>query len=110
VVSNTITASEWVNSVFISGDVPAEIKKLKQQDGPDLKVYGSAGLVQTLLAHELVDELWLKIYPITLGKGKRLFAEGTLPAAFTLKDCKVSPTGVIVAVYQRVGEVKTGSF
>ena len=108
VASNTLTMHEWRNTVFLKGDVPAEIRKLKQQDGPDLKVYGSGNLIQTLLEHDLIDEFWLKIYPITLGMGKRLFAEGTIPAAFTVQDSKTSPSGVIVASFKRAGEVKTG--
>lgn len=110
VVSNTMDKHEWKNSVFIKGDVVEKIKKLKSQDGPDLKVWGSGNLVQTLLNHDLVDELWLKIFPVTLGMGKRLFAEGTIPAAFKLTDSKVSPSGVIIVNYERAGEVKTGSF
>jgi len=110
VVSNTITKHEWSNSIFINKDVVKEIKKLKNQDGPDLHVYGSSVLIQTLLKHDLVDELWLKIFPITLGSGKRLFAEGTIPAAFKLTETLVSPSGVIIANYKRNGEVKTGSF
>ncbi|MDD5464098.1 MAG: dihydrofolate reductase family protein [Candidatus Moranbacteria bacterium] len=100
----------WENSVQLEGEVVEEIKKLKTQDGPDLQVYGSGNFVQTLLKHNLVDELWLKIFPITLGQGKRLFAEGTIPAAFKLTDSKISPSGVIFANYERAGEVKTGSF
>jgi len=110
VASRTPTKLEWSNSTLLTGDVPEEIKKLKKQDGPDLQVYGSGNFVQTLLGHDLVDELWLKIFPITLGQGKRLFAEGTIPAAFTLLDSQTSPKGVIVASYKRSGEVKTGSF
>ena len=110
VVSNTLTTHAWSHTVFIKGDVPHEIKKLKQQDGPDLKVYGSGNLIQTLMKHDLIDEYWLKIYPITLGSGKRLFAEGTLPAAFTLHDFTTSPSGVMVAAFTRAGEVRTGSF
>ncbi|OGZ65570.1 MAG: hypothetical protein A3C50_02865 [Candidatus Staskawiczbacteria bacterium RIFCSPHIGHO2_02_FULL_43_16] len=110
VVSNTLDKSDWKNSVFIKGDVAEEIKKLKQGDGPNLHVYGSSNFTQTLLKRDLVDELWLKIFPITLGTGKRLFAEGTIPAAFTLIDSKISPGGVIFANYTRAGEVKTGSF
>ncbi|MDD1779554.1 MAG: dihydrofolate reductase family protein, partial [Candidatus Helarchaeota archaeon] len=83
--------------------------RLKQQNGPDLQVHGSANFIQTLLKNDLVDELWLKIYPVTLGKGKRLFADGTIPASFTLVDAKTSPSGVIVANFKRAGEVKTGS-
>jgi dihydrofolate reductase len=110
VVSNTLTKHDWKNSIFIKGDVVKEIKKLKTQDGPDLKVWGSGNLVQMLLKHDLVDELWLKIFPITLGAGKRLFTQGTIPAAFKLTDSKVSPSGVIIANYERAGYVETGSF
>ena len=110
VVSNTIVAHDWKNSVFIKGDVVEEIKRLKKEDGPDIKVWGSGNLLQTLLKNDLVDELWLKIFPITLGLGKRLFADGTIPAAFTLIDSKVSPKGVIFVSCRRAGEVKTGSF
>jgi dihydrofolate reductase len=110
VVSNTLTRHEWGPSVFLKGNVVDEIKKLKGQEGPDLHVYGSGNLIQTLLKHDLVDEFWLRIFPITLGPGKRLFAEGTLPVAFSLQEAKTSPAGVIVASYKRAGEVKTGSF
>ena len=101
---------DWENSVLLSGNVAEKVKKLKSEAGPDLHVWGSGNLVQTLLKHDLVDGLWLKIFPVTLGPGKRLFAEGTIPAAFDLTDCKVSPSGVIVANYTRAGAVKTGSF
>jgi dihydrofolate reductase len=90
--------------------VADEIEKMEQQNGSDLQVHGSANLIQTLLKHDLVDELWLKIFPITLGSGKRLFGEGTTPAAFKLIDSKTSPAGVIIASYARAGDVKTGSF
>lgn len=110
VVSKTLSKPGWENSVVISGDTVGEIKRLKEQGGPDLHVYGSGNLIQTLLKHDLIDELWLKIYPITLGPGKRLFADGTIPLAFKLQECKNSPSGVIIASYQRAGEVKTGSF
>lgn len=109
VVSNTLTRHEWANSVFLSGDAAEEVRKLKQQGGPDLHVYGSANLIQTLLKDDLVDELWLKIYPITLGTGKRLFAEGTIPAAFQVTDSTLTPSGVIVANYERAGEVRIGT-
>jgi len=101
---------EWSNSVLLTGNVAEEVKKLKKQSGPELQVYGSGNLIQTLLKHDLVDEFWLKIFPITLGTGKRLFVEGTIPAAFKLTDSKVSPKGVIIANYERAGEVQTGSF
>ncbi len=110
VVSTTLKKTEWKNSVLISDNVVEELKKLKQEDGLDLQVYGSGNLCQTLFEHDLVDELWLKIFPVTLGQGKRLFDQGTIAAAFTLTDTKVSPTGVIFANYKRAGEVKTGSF
>lgn len=100
---------DWENSVLLSGNVAEKVKKLKSEDGPDLHVWGSGNLTQTFLKHDLVDELWLKIFPVTLGTGKRLFAEGTIPAAFKLTDCKVSPKGVIFANYKRAGDVKTGS-
>ncbi len=100
----------WDKSVLLQGDVAEAVKELKVQGGPDLQVHGSGNLIQTLLLHGLVDELWLKIFPITLGSGKRVFAEGTIPAAFTLMECKASPRGVIVASYRRAGEVETGSF
>lgn len=110
VVSRTMSSHEWQNSVFINGDAPAEIKKLKEQEGSDIQVHGSSDLIQTLLQHDLVDELWLKIFPVTLGKGKRLFDSGTIPAAFTLTDSKTSPSGVIIANFKRAGDIKTGSF
>ena len=111
VASNTLTGHSWQNTVVLRGKIQEEIRKLKQKDGPDLKVWGSGNLIQTLLKHDLVDEFWLKIFPITLGMGKRLFAEGTIPAAFRLSaKSLITPSGVIVAYYERAGEVKTGSF
>lgn len=110
VASNTLTSHEWRESVFISGNVADEIRKLKQGNGPDLQVHGSAELIQTLLEHDLVDEFWLKIFPVTLGTGKRLFDTGTIPAAFTVADSKTSPSGVIVATLKRAGDLKTGTF
>jgi dihydrofolate reductase len=110
VASNTLIRHEWSKSVFLKGNVAEEIKKLKQQDGPDLQVHGSGNLIQTLLAQDLVDEFWLKIFPVTLGIGKRLFDKGTIPASFVLVDSKSSPSGVIIANFKREGEVKTGSF
>jgi dihydrofolate reductase len=110
VVSNTLNEHEWSQSVFIKGDLGEEINKLKQQEGPEIQVHGSSNLIQTLLKHDLVDEFWLKIFPVTLGKGKRLFGEGTMPASFTLVESISSPSGVIIASFQRAGEVRTGSF
>ena len=100
---------DWSNSVLLTGNVAEEVKKLKTHSGPELKVWGSSNLIQTLLKHDLVDEFWLKLFPITLGTGKRLFVEGTIPAAFKLTDGQISPKGVIVASYKRAGEVETGS-
>lgn len=109
VASKTLTNLDWFNSELIKGDVPTEVRKLKAQGGADIQVHGSGNLIQTLLKHDLVDELWLKIFPITLGRGKRLFAEGTMPVGFTLLESQVSPGGVIVAAYARAGEIKKGS-
>ena len=110
VASNTRTSSEWQPTVFLGGDIVEKISQLKQQPGPDLHVYGSANLVQTLMKHDLVDEFWLKIYPLTLGSGKQLFADGTIPAAFKVTESQVSPSGIIIVNYERAGAVKTGSY
>jgi len=109
IVSNTLTENktDWPNVVFLK--TVDDIKKLKESEGSDLQVHGSGNLIQTLLKNDLVDELWLKTFPITLGQGKKLFAEGTIPAAFTLTETMVTPNGVIFANYKRAGEVKTGS-
>jgi dihydrofolate reductase len=95
--------------VFLGGDVAEKVSKLKAQPGPDLHVYGSANLVQTLMKHDLVDEFWLKIYPLTLGSGKRLFTDGTIPATFKVTESQVSPGGIIVVNYERAGAVTTGN-
>ena len=110
VATNTLKSHKWTNTKILSGDVVSQIKKLKQEHGSDLQVHGSGNFIQTLLKNDLVDELWLKIFPITLGKGKKLFAEGTIPAAFKLEEIQTTPLGVIVVNYKRNGEVKTGSF
>ncbi|MGW8226457.1 MAG: dihydrofolate reductase family protein [Anaerolineales bacterium] len=110
VASNTLTTHEWSHSVFLSGDVVKEIKQIKGQEGPELQVHGSSNFLQTLLEHDLVDELWLKIFPVTLGKGKRLFEKGTVPAAYALVESQSLPSGVITANFKRAGEVETGSF
>jgi dihydrofolate reductase len=108
VASNTITSHEWQPSVFLSGDVGEKLKKIKQQQGPDLHVYGSADLIQTLMKHDLVDAFWLKIFPVTLGQGIRLFADGTIPAAFEVTESTVTSKGVIIVNYERAGAVQTG--
>ena len=110
VASNTMTASEWQPTVFLGGDIAEKVIQLKQQPGQDLHVYGSGNLLQTLIKHDLVDAYWLKIYPVTLGGGKRLFAEGTIPAAFKVTNSQVSPKGVIIVSYERAGALTVGSF
>jgi len=110
VASNTRTASTWQPSVFLSGDIAPKVAAIKQEPGPDLHVWGSGNLLQTLIKHDLVDVFWLMIYPVTLGRGKRLFAEGTIPAAFQVTESVVTPSGVIVVNYARAGAVTTGSF
>ncbi|MGE5424521.1 MAG: dihydrofolate reductase family protein, partial [Syntrophothermus sp.] len=110
VVSNSMEKADWETSRIIKGDVPGELRKLKETPGPELQVHGSAQMIQTLLKNDLIDEMKLKIFPLTLGSGKRLFAEGTLPAGFELVECKITPSGAIIANYKRAGEVKTGSY
>jgi dihydrofolate reductase len=109
IASNTMTSGEWQPSVFLNEDVAGKVSKIKQQQGPDLNVWGSGNLIQTLILHDLVDAFWLMIYPITLGVGKRLFADGTIPAAFKVTESKVTPNGVIVVNYERAGAITTGS-
>ena len=107
VLSNTVNTSDWNNTVFVTS--VADIEKLKNSEGADIKIWGSSKLVQLLLAHDLVDELWLNIHPIILGKGKKLFTDSIIPAAFTLAESTVTPAGVIMANYKRAGAVKTGT-
>jgi dihydrofolate reductase len=107
VMSKTLKKATWKNSVIIKN--VADIKKLKKSKGSDIQVWGSANLIQTLLKNDLVDELSLKIFPLTLGKGKRLFDKGPIPAAFTLMESLVTTNGVIIAKYKRAGKVKTGT-
>jgi dihydrofolate reductase len=97
----------WKNSVFLKS--VADIKKLKKSKGSDIKVWGSGELVQSLLKNDLVDELWLNIHPLTLGKGKKLFGNSAIPAAFTLIESTATTTGVLIANYRRAGKVKTGT-
>ena len=101
VASNTMTSGEWQPSVFLNGNIAGKVAKIKQQPGPDLNVWGSGNLIQTLIKHDLVDTFWLMIYPITLGVGKRLFADGTIPMAFKVTESQVTPSGVIVVNYER---------
>jgi dihydrofolate reductase len=109
VVSGKGVDLTWKQSILINGDVVARLKALKAEDGPVFHVWGSGVLLQTLLKNDLVDELRLRIYPVTIGTGKRLFAEGTIPAAFELIDSQALPSGVILANYKRAGKLKTGS-
>ncbi len=107
VMSSIMKKSNWKNTVFIES--LEDIKKLKNSEGCDIQVWGSSKLIQLLLKNDLVDELCLKIYPLTLGTGKKLFDDGPIPAAFTLTETVVTTTGVIIANYKRAGEVKTGT-
>lgn len=105
----TLDSSDWQPTVFLSGDLVEKVRELKETDGPDLHVFGSADMLQTLFKADLVDGLELMIFPITLGQGKRLFNGGTIPAAFKVTDSLVSPNGIISATYERDGDVKTGA-
>ena len=107
VLSDTIDKSDWKNTVFLKN--LDDIKRLKNSDGSSLQVWGSSQLIQLLLKNDLVDELRLVTYPLTLGKGKKLFGDGTIPAVFTLTESRVMPSGVIMANYKRAGKVKTGT-
>jgi dihydrofolate reductase len=109
VASNTRTESDWQPTVFLGGDLAEKVRELKQTDGPDIHVFGSADMLQTLFKADLVDALELMIFPITLGTGKRLFQDGTIPAAFKVTDSQISPNGIIVATYERDGDVKLGT-
>jgi dihydrofolate reductase len=110
VATTTLRELDWEKSKLIEGDVPAGVRALKDQDGPELQVHGSANLIQTLLEHGLVDEFHLWIFPLVLGTGKRLFAEGTVPAGFDVTSSQVSSTGVIMAIYRSGADIKYGSF
>lgn len=107
VMSTTKEQSDWQNTSFLRS--VEDVRRLKTTDGLDLQVHGSGNMIQTLLQHDLVDELWLKIFPVTLGQGKKLFAEGTIPAAFTLTESFATKSGVIFANYKRAGAVQTGT-
>lgn len=109
VVSDSPVDLSWVNSIQLSGDVVARLQALKAGEGSALKVIGSADLAQTLFQHDLVDELWLMLFPVTLGTGKRLFGHGTLPAAFALTESLVTKNGVIFVNYKRAGDLQTGT-
>jgi dihydrofolate reductase len=110
VASRTLDRADWKESTIIKGDVAKQLADLKMQSGLDLQVHGSSNLIQTLLKNDLVNKLHVWLFPLTIGSGKRLFAEGTVPANFKLTDSKVSTTGVIIATYERGGKLETGSF
>ncbi|MES2375914.1 MAG: dihydrofolate reductase family protein [Bacteroidota bacterium] len=107
VLSTTRDKSDWENCIFVSN--VEDIKKLKSSEGSDIKIWGSSELIQLLLKHDLVDEFWLMIHPVVLGKGKRLFNEESMPAAFTLADSTITTSGVVMVNYKKAGEVKTGT-
>ncbi len=109
VASNTMTSHEWQPSVFLNGDIAEKVTQIKQQQEPDLHVWGSGDLIQTLMKNDLIDTFWLMIYPLTLGSGKRLFADGTIPAAFKVTESIVGSSGVILVNYERAGSVQIGS-
>jgi dihydrofolate reductase len=110
IASRTLDKVEWENSYLLEGDLADAVKELKEQDGPSIHVHGSADLIQSLLANDLVDELRLMIFPLVLGSGKRLFDEGTIPASFEVTDSQTATTGVLLVNYKRAGDVRYGSF
>jgi dihydrofolate reductase len=110
VASTTLQRVDWNNSTLITGDVAEYVATLKSQDGPEIQVHGSPGLIQTLLEHDLIDEYRMWIFPVVIGTGKRAFGDGTIPAALKLVDSKASRTGVTINTYERAGEIKPGSF
>lgn len=110
VASKTLKEVEWENSILLGPDVPGEVARLKEGSEPEIQVHGSSDLLQTLIRHDLVDEYRLLIFPVMLGPGKRLFGEGTFPGALRLVDERTSGTGVIMATYERAGEIEVGSF
>jgi dihydrofolate reductase len=110
VVSRSRPTLEWEKSVLIEGDAAEGIAALKKEDGPELQVHGSGNLIQTLMGHNLVDQYRLWVFPLVIGSGKRLFADGTIPSGLKLVDSKVCTTGVVIGTYEPAGEIVTGSF
>jgi len=110
VASRGRPALDWKESVLIEGDAAEGVAKLKQTDGPELQVHGSGNLIQTLMANDLVDVYRMWVFPVVIGPGKRLFADGTIPAGLKLVDTTVSTTGVVIGTYEPAGELVTGSF
>ncbi len=109
VASTTLQSVEWQNSALLVGDVPSAVAELKRQDGPQIQVHGSAGLLQALLGTDLIDRIQLMVFPVVIGKGKRLFGTGAVPRSFRVTESRVSSTGVIVATFEPAGPVSTGS-
>jgi dihydrofolate reductase len=110
VATTTLESADWNNSTVLRGDVVPQIAALKEEDGPEIQVHGSSNLIQTLLANDLVDEIHVMIFPVVVGGGKRLFGDGTIPASFSVRDVSTSDTGVVMATYDKAGEVSVGSF
>jgi dihydrofolate reductase len=110
VVSRTLTSADWANSTIIGDDVAAEVARLKEEGDGELQVHGSGELVQTLLAHDLIDVFRLMTFPALVGSGKRLFAGGTLPRGLRLTDFRALDSGVTVASYERAGELEVGAY
>jgi dihydrofolate reductase len=110
VASTTLDRVDWNNSTLITGDVADHVAALKRQDGPEIQVHGSVGLIQTLLAHDLIDEFRVWTFPLVIGTGKRMFGDGTIPAALRLVDHEVTATGVTIGTYERAGDIDPGSF
>ena len=110
VASRTLRSVEWNNSTLIKGDVAQYVSELRKESGPEIQVHGSGDLIQTLLKNDLVDEFHVWTFPVLLGSGKRLFAEGAMPAGLKVDAVKTSTTGVVIATYQRAGAIKYGSF
>ncbi|MDQ2952681.1 MAG: dihydrofolate reductase family protein [Chloroflexota bacterium] len=110
VASRTLKSVDWNNSTLIKGDVAKYVVDLKKAEGPEIQVHGSGDLIQTLLKHDLIDEFHLMTFPVVVGTGKRLFANGTMPAGLKATNVKSSGTGVVIATYEPVGEIKSGSF
>jgi dihydrofolate reductase len=110
VATTTLESADWNNTTVLTDDVVSQIAALKERDGPEIQVHGSSDLIQTLLANDLVDEFRLMIFPVVVGGGKRLFGEGTIPSTFTVRDASTSSTGVVMATYERAGDVQPGSF
>ena len=110
VASRTLDKVEWENSTLLEGDAAEAVARLKEEDGPEIQVHGSSDLIQSLLEKDLVDEFRLLIFPVVLGSGKRLFGEGTIPAAFKATNSKTASTGVLLVNYERAGGIEYGSF